>query len=68
MANFWNAKRRTWMYGIAAAAVPVLTTYGIVTVEQGGVWLILVGAVLGTTTPALAMNHITPDEVANEAN
>jgi hypothetical protein len=62
MTNFWTARRRAWFYGIATAAVPVLTTYGLVTADQGGVWLMLVAAVLGTGSPALALRNVTPDE------
>jgi hypothetical protein len=38
---------RLWLYGIAAATAAVLIGYGILTIEQGGLWLVLVSAVLG---------------------
>ena len=66
MKNFWTAQRRQWLYNIATAAVPILTTYGIVTVEQGGVWVILIGAILGTASPALAGQHVVADEETDE--
>ena len=47
---------RRWLYGIAAAAAPLVTIYGLVTDEQAVLWLNLVGAVLFTVavgnTPA----------------
>lgn len=47
---------RRWLYGIAAAAAPLITVYGLVTDEQAVLWLNLVGAVLFTmavgNTPA----------------
>src|SRR5690606_1060249 len=47
---------RRWLYGIAAAAAPLVTVYGLVTDEQAVLWLNLVGALLFTVavgnTPA----------------
>ena len=47
---------RRWLYGIAAAAAPLATIYGLVTDQQAVLWLNLVGAVLFTVavgnTPA----------------
>lgn len=47
---------RRWLYGIAAAAAPLATVYGIVTEQQAVLWLNLAGAVLFTmavgNTPA----------------
>lgn len=60
--DFWTAKRRAWLYGIATAAVPVLTAYGLVTSNEGGVWLMLIAAILGTSSSALASKNVTPDE------
>lgn len=42
------AKYRRWLYGIAAAAAPLATIYGLVTDEQAVLWLNLAGAVLFT--------------------
>ncbi|WGD38464.1 hypothetical protein [Lysinibacter sp. HNR] len=47
-----NARR--WIYGIAAALVPLLTAIGVLTAEHGGLWLSLVAAILGTGAPVLA--------------
>ena len=47
---------RRWLYGIAAAAAPLATIYGLVTDQQAVLWLNLAGAVLFTmavgNTPA----------------
>lgn len=47
---------RRWLYGIAAAAAPLATVYGIVTDQESVLWLNLAGAVLFTmavgNTPA----------------
>ena len=37
---------RRWLYGIAAAAAPLATVYGLVTEQQAVLWLNLAGAVL----------------------
>lgn len=42
------ARVRRWLYGIAAAAAPLVTLYGLVTDEQAVLWLNLAGAVLFT--------------------
>ncbi len=39
---------RRWLYGIAAAAAPLCTVYGLVTDQQAVLWLNLAGAVLFT--------------------
>ena len=39
---------RRWLYGIAAAAAPLVTVYGLVTEQQAVLWLNLAGAILFT--------------------
>lgn len=50
------AAARRWLYGIAAAAAPLATIYGLVTEQESVLWLNLAGAVLFTmavgNTPA----------------
>src|SRR5699024_4800200 len=47
---------RRWLYGIAAAAAPLVTVYGLVTEQEAVLWLNLVGSLLFTVavgnTPA----------------
>src|SRR5699024_6817841 len=60
---------RRWLYGIAAAAAPLATVYGLVTEQQAVLWLNLAGAGLLTmpvgTTPARAgeVEALGDDEV-----
>lgn len=42
------ARVRRWLYGIAAAAAPLATLYGLVTDQQAVLWLNLAGAILFT--------------------
>lgn len=60
--NFWTAKRRAWLYGVATAIVPVLTAYGLVTPDLGGKWLSVIAAVLAVGSSSLALKNVTPDE------
>lgn len=43
-----TARVRRWLYGIAAAAAPLVTVYGVVTEDQAVLWLNLAGALLFT--------------------
>ena len=47
--NRWIASKsaRLWLYGVAVAVAALLVGYGILTVEHGGLWLSVVGALLG---------------------
>lgn len=42
-----NPTVRKWMYGVGLAVVAVLIGYGIVTAEQGNLWISLITALLG---------------------
>ena len=46
---------RRYIYGIALATVPILVSYDLFTVEQGGLWLSLVGAALAITSAGVAL-------------
>ena len=47
--NRWIPSKaaRLWLYGVAVAAAALLVGYGLLTAEHGGLWLALVGSVLG---------------------
>lgn len=47
---------RGYLYGIGIAAGAVAVGYGVVTIEQAGLWLGLAGALLGTTSAVAAKN------------
>ena len=51
---------RKWIYGIVAAAIPVLVILGFVSGEDTQVWLNLAAAVLGLGTAGLAAPNTTP--------
>lgn len=53
---------RRWLYGIAAAAAPLVTVYGYVTDQQAVLWLNLAGAVLFTMAVGNTPARPTEDE------
>lgn len=56
--NKWvpSPEVRLWMYGILVALAALAAAYGIVTVEQGGLWLSLGAALLGVGNLIAARN------------
>lgn len=61
-----SLKSRAYVYGIAIAASPIAVGYGIVTVEESGLWTSLIGAALGING-ALALRNLTNGDT-NESN
>ena len=53
---------RRWLYGIAAAAAPLATAYGLVTEQQAVLWLNLAGAVLFIMAVGNTPSPATEDE------
>lgn len=41
---------RSWLYGIATALIPLLSTYGIISEQTAPLWIALAGAILATGT------------------
>lgn len=56
--NRWipSTAARLWLYGVAVAVAALLIGYGVMTIEQGGLWLALIGALLGTGNAVAARN------------
>lgn len=56
-----SAGARRWLYGVAAAVCPIATAYGLITDNQGVLWLNLAGAILFTmavgNTPSRPDDH-----------
>lgn len=51
---------RSWLYGILVALAAVGVGYGIITAEQGGLWLSLAAATLGVG-PLIAGRNVPKD-------
>lgn len=45
---------RAWIYRVGMAVVPLLVAYGLVDESTAGLWLGVLGAILGFSLPALA--------------
>ncbi len=54
--NITNPKVRAYIYGILIAAGAVAVVYGLVNVQQLGVWLSLGGAALGLSNGLALVN------------
>lgn len=61
-----NPAIRAWVYAVAVAAAAVAVAYGLLTIEQSGVWLALVGAILGPPN-ALALAN-TPKRAGDASD
>lgn len=53
---------RRWLYGIAAAAIPLLVMLGLVGADQANLWLGLVVALLGLGSGVTAFANVTPKD------
>ena len=61
--KFWTAERRSWLYKVALAAVPLMVSIGIVTGDTAQLILNVVAAVLGVGASGMALVNVTPDNV-----
>ena len=59
-----DPRTRRHLYTIAAAIVPLLVAYGVLTDSTASLWLGLAGAVLGTGAPILAAANTPPADDA----
>lgn len=49
-------ERRAYLYGVMIAAAAVAVGYGLLTIEQAGLWLTLIGALLGLSSGVALAN------------
>jgi hypothetical protein len=61
--DFWTAKRRTWLYSVVTALVPLLLAVGVMTGEIAEMVLRVAAAVLAVSATGMALSNITPDTV-----
>ena len=61
--DFWTAKRRTWLYSVVTALVPLLLAVGVMTTEIAEMVLRVAAAVLAVSATGMALSNITPDNV-----
>ena len=61
--DFWNMRRRAWLYGVMVSLMPILITAGTVTGELAGMILNAAGVFLGVSGGTMALTNLTPDNV-----
>lgn len=59
---FGDPQTRKWLYGIAAAVIPLFVIGGLFTNEQGQAVLNLLASILAVGTSALAIKNVPPSE------
>lgn len=57
LTSILSANGRAWLYGVAAAAIALLSGYGIISSEAAPLWLALVGAALWALGNITAILH-----------
>lgn len=61
--GYWTMQRRSWLYGIAVAAVPLLVAIGTVTDDTAQLVLNVIASLLAVGSGSMALNNLTPDNV-----
>jgi len=61
--GFWTMRRRSWLYSIASALVPLLVAIGLVTEGVSQLILNVVAAILAVGSGSMALSNLTPDNV-----
>ena len=61
--GYWTAKRRSWLYGIAVAAIPLLVAIGTLTNDTAQLVLNIIASILAVGSGSMALNNLTPDNV-----
>lgn len=61
--EFWNMKRRSWLYSIATSLVPLLVAVGFMTGDIAQLVLNVAAAILAVGSGSMALANLTPDNV-----
>lgn len=61
--EFWNMKRRSWLYSVATSLVPLLVAIGFMTGDMAQMVLNVVAAILAVGSGSMALANLTPDNV-----
>lgn len=65
--KFWTMQRRSWLYGVVVALVPLLVAIGTLTGDTAQLVLNVTAALLAVGGGSLALNNLTPDTVVTVA-
>ena len=61
--DFWNMKRRAWLYSVATSLIPLLVAIGLITGSTAQLVLNVVAAILAVGSGSMALANLTPDNV-----
>lgn len=61
--EFWNMRRRSWLYSIATSLVPLLVAVGFMTGDIAQLVLNVAAAILAVGSGSMALANLTPDNV-----
>ena len=60
--DFWTMKRRSWLYSVMVASVPLLVAVGLLTGDVAQLVLNVIAAVLAVGGGGMALANLTPDD------
>jgi uncharacterized membrane protein len=61
--KFWTMKRRSYVYSVALALVPMLVAIGILTGDVAQLVLNVIAAMLAVGSGSMALANLTPDNI-----
>jgi hypothetical protein len=61
--KFWTMKRRSYVYSVALALVPMLVAVGFLTGDVAQLVLNVIAAILAVGSGSMALANLTPDNV-----
>jgi hypothetical protein len=61
--GYWTMTRRSWLYGVAIAAIPLLVAIGTLTNDTAQLVLNIIASILAVGSGSMALNNLTPDNV-----
>jgi len=61
--GYWTMTRRSWLYGVAIAAIPLLVAIGTLTNDTAQLVLNIIASILAVGSGSMALNILTPDNV-----
>jgi len=61
--KFWTMKRRSYVYSVALALVPMLVAIGFLTGDIAQLVLNVIAAILAVGSGSMALANLTPDNI-----
>ena len=61
--KFWTMRRRSWLYSVMVALVPLLVAVGTLSDSTAQLVLNVIAALLAVSGGSMALGNLTPDNV-----